>query len=116
MLEPVRRSYFSGAPIAWNRVHDLPDFVYFNHAIHTNKGFGCVTCHGRVDTMGRVYQVSDLSMGWCLSCHRNPAANVRPIEKITDMTWTSPDQAALGPLLVRQYQIRSITTCSACHR
>ena len=116
MLEPVRRSYFSGMPIAWNRVDDLPDFVYFNHAIHTNKGFGCATCHGRVDTMGRVYQVSDLSMGWCLNCHRNPANFVRPIEKITDMTWTSSDQATLGPLLVNQYQIRSITTCSACHR
>ncbi|HRI66290.1 MAG TPA: cytochrome c3 family protein [Polyangium sp.] len=116
MLEPVRRSYFSGEPIPWNRVHDVPDFVYFNHAIHTNKGFGCVTCHGRVDWMGRVYQVADLTMGWCLDCHRHPEAQIRPLDKITDMTWVSADQATLGPQLVHQYRIRNLTNCSACHR
>ncbi len=116
MLEPVRRSYVSGFPISWNRVHDVPEFVYFNHAIHTNKGFGCVTCHGRVDRMGRVYQVADLSMGWCLDCHRNPELAVRPLDKVTDMTWAAPDQAVLGPQLVRQYQIRSLINCTACHR
>jgi predicted CXXCH cytochrome family protein len=116
LLEPVRRSYFSGAPIPWNRVHDVPDFVYFNHAIHTNKGFGCVTCHGRVDQMSRVYQVSSLTMGSCLDCHRHPEWFIRPIERITDMTWTAENQSVLGAQLVQQYRIRSLTNCSACHR
>jgi len=116
MLEPVRRSYFSGLPIPWNRVTDLPDFVYFNHAIHVNNGFGCVTCHGRVDEMGRVYQVSDLTMGFCLECHRNPEWFVRPLDRITDMRWEAADQATLGPLLVEKYGIRSVTTCTGCHR
>ena len=116
MLEPVRRSYFSGLPIPWNRVHDVPDFVYFNHAIHVNKGVGCVTCHGRVDEMGRVFQVADLSMKWCLDCHRQPERHVRPLDRVTDMTWKSADQATLGPYLVREYGVRSITHCTACHR
>lgn len=116
LLEPVRRSYFSGAPIPWNRVHDVPDFVYFNHAIHTNKGIGCVSCHGRVDQMSRVFQVSTLSMGFCLDCHRHPQWFIRPIDKITDMTWMPQNQAVLGPQLVQQYRIRSLTNCSACHR
>lgn len=116
MLEPVRRSYFSGEAISWNRVHDVPDFVYFNHSIHTNKGFGCVTCHGRVDQMGRVFQVVDLSMGWCLDCHRQPEKLIRPVDKITDMNWVAPDQPRLGAELVRQYQIRRLTNCSSCHR
>jgi predicted CXXCH cytochrome family protein len=116
LLEPVRRSYFSGAPIPWNRVHDVPDFVYFNHAIHTNKGIGCMSCHGRVDQMGRVYQVSSLSMGFCLDCHRHPEWFVRPNEHITNMTWAPQNQSLLGPQLVRQYRIRSLTNCTACHR
>ncbi len=116
MLEPVRRSYFSGMPIPWNRVHDVPDFVYFNHAIHVNKGFGCISCHGRVDEMGRVYQVADLSMNWCLDCHRQPEKFVRPLDRITDMTWVAADQSTLGPYLVREYGVRSITNCTACHR
>lgn len=116
MLEPVRRSYFSGEAIPWNRVHDVPDFVYFNHSIHTNKGFGCVTCHGRVDQMGRVFQVVDLSMGWCLDCHRQPEKLIRPVDKITDMNWVALDQPRLGAELVQQYQIRRLTNCSSCHR
>jgi hypothetical protein len=116
MLEPVRRSYFSGLPIPWNRVHDVPDFVYFNHAIHVNKGVGCVTCHGRVDGMSRVYQVVDLSMNWCLDCHRQPEKFVRPLDRVTDMTWKAADQSTLGPFLVREYGVRSITNCTACHR
>jgi hypothetical protein len=116
MLEPVRRSFFSGEPIPWNRVHDVPDFVYFNHAIHVNEGVGCATCHGRVDRMGRVYQVADLSMGWCLDCHRNPERFVRPRARVTDMTWAAEDQSVLGPLLVEEYGIRKLTHCSACHR
>lgn len=116
MLEPVRRSYFSGQAIPWNRVHDVPDFVYFEHSIHVNKGVGCATCHGRVDKMGRVYQVADLSMGWCLNCHRNPELYVRPLDRITDMTYEPQDQATLGPKLVKEYGIESLTHCTACHR
>jgi hypothetical protein len=116
MLEPVRRSYFSGMPIPWNRVHDVPEFVYFNHAVHTNNGIGCASCHGRVDQMGRVYQVADLSMSWCIDCHRHPEKFVRPKDRITDMTWAPSDQETLGRKLVQDYGIRSITTCTACHR
>jgi len=116
MLEPVRRSYFSGMPIPWNRVHDVPDFVYFNHAVHVNNGIGCVSCHGRVDQMGRVYQVADLTMGWCLNCHRDPSRFVRPKDRVTDMEWAPLDQSVIGPILVREYGLRSLENCTACHR
>src|SRR6267154_6749633 len=86
-LEPVRASFRTGKPIEWIRVHDLPDFAYFNHAIHVNKGVGCSTCHGRVDQMPIAYQASTLQMEWCLSCHRAPERFVRPKDKIFDMEW-----------------------------
>lgn len=117
MLEPVRRSFFSGEPIPWNRVHKLPDHVYFNHSIHVSKGVGCVSCHGRVDQMARVYQDKPLTMGWCLECHRDPAPNLRPREHVTDMSWQpTGDPVALGKQLAQQYQVQSRTHCSACHR
>ncbi len=117
MLEPVRRSYFSGGPIPWNRVHELPDHVYFNHAIHVNEGFGCATCHGRVDKMARVYQVTPLTMGWCLECHRAPERFIRPLEEITNMAWDAGDrQLQMGTRLVRELGIRSLTSCTTCHR
>ncbi|HEY7725776.1 MAG TPA: cytochrome c3 family protein [Anaeromyxobacteraceae bacterium] len=117
-LEPVRQSYFTGRPIAWVRVHQLPDFVYFNHAIHVNKGVGCETCHGRVDQMPTIFQVAPLTMGWCLDCHRNPAPNLRPAEAVTAMGWTPPgaDPLALGRELHRKYDIRTRTSCTTCHR
>ena len=90
-LEPVRRSYFTGQPIEWNRVHQLPDFTYFNHSIHVNKGIGCATCHGRIDQMPAVTKVATLQMSWCLDCHRNPAPNLRPRDQITNMAWQPPD-------------------------
>ena len=93
LLEPVRRSYFSGAPIPWNRVHDLPDFVYFNHSIHVSSGVGCVSCHGHVDRMARVYQVATLTMGWCLDCHRNPEPHLRPRAEVASMDWKPPEDA-----------------------
>jgi hypothetical protein len=117
MLDVVRRSYFSGASIPWNRVHQLPEYVYFNHAIHVNKGFGCASCHGRVDQMPAVYQVATLTMGFCLDCHRNPERYIRPESEITNMAWSAGDaQVELGRKLVRDGQIRSVTTCSGCHR
>jgi Cytochrome c7 and related cytochrome c/Class III cytochrome C family len=117
MLEVVRRSYFSGAPIPWNRVTELPGYVYFNHSIHVSKGFGCSTCHGRVDQMAAVYQAATLTMGWCLDCHRNPEQYIRPLDEITNMAWSAgPRQQELGRALMRQLGVRSLTNCSTCHR
>jgi len=89
-LEPVRQSWATGASIQWIRVHDLPDFVYFNHDIHVNKGIGCASCHGRVDEMPLMYQQNTLQMEWCLNCHRNPAVNLRPTSEIYNMAWAGP--------------------------
>lgn len=117
LLEPVRRSWFSGTPIAWQRVHDLPDFVHFNHAAHVTKGIGCESCHGRVDEMPRVYQVQPLTMSWCLECHRDPGAQVRPREAVTTMGYApAGDAAALRRQLTNQYNVRSLTDCTTCHR
>jgi len=116
-LELVRKSYFTGKPVPWVRVHQLPDFVYFNHSIHVNKGVACETCHGRIDRMASVYQASTLTMGWCLDCHRNPAPNLRPREAITAMGWTPPaDHAALARELMKAYDIHARTNCTTCHR
>ena len=114
MLEPVRRSYFSRMPSPWNRVHDLPDFVYFDHSVHVRHGVGCVTCHGRVDQMARVAQVAPLTMGWCLDCHREPAANLRPLEQVTNMTYRGNEED--GEVLAARYGIERLTHCTTCHR
>jgi hypothetical protein len=90
LLEPVRHSWATGESINWIRVHDLPDYVYFNHSIHVNKGIGCASCHGRVDEMPLMYQQNTLQMEWCLNCHRNPAVNLRPTSEIYNMAWTGP--------------------------
>jgi hypothetical protein len=87
LLEPVRQSWATGASIQWIKVHDLPDYVYFNHEIHVNKGIGCASCHGRVDEMPLMYQQNTLQMEWCLNCHRNPAVNLRPTSEIYNMAW-----------------------------
>ena len=119
-LEPVRESWRTGKPIEWTRVHDLPDFTYFNHSIHVNKGVGCSTCHGRVDQMPLVYQAASLQMEWCLECHRQPERFIRPKEEVFNMEWQAPpNQLAMGRDLVKKYQIRSaaqLTSCSTCHR
>jgi hypothetical protein len=114
MLAAVRRSYDTGLPIHWARVYKLPDFVFFNHSVHIAKGVGCSSCHGRVDQMGRLYQVPTLQMSWCLGCHRNPAPNIRPLNEITDMTWKP--NAKLGAKLVAERHINPPTYCSGCHR
>ena len=90
LLEPVRHSWATGESIQWIRVHDLPDFVYFNHEIHVNKGIGCASCHGRVDEMPLMYMENSLQMEWCLNCHRNPAKNLRPTSEIYNMSWAGP--------------------------
>jgi len=147
-LQPVWESALTGAPIPWVKVYDLPDYAYFNHSAHVNKGVGCVTCHGRVDKMGGsgtddpipgVYQVHNLSMAWCLECHRDPAPNLRPLAEVTNMTWSPMDEQRvldaiasgdleedvdaarrwLGEQLFDEYQINDqayMQSCSTCHR
>jgi hypothetical protein len=90
LLEPVRSSWATGQSLVWTKVHDLPDFVYFSHEIHVNKGLGCSSCHGRVDQMPLMYAQNTLQMEWCLDCHRNPAKNIRPTGEIYNMAWESP--------------------------
>jgi hypothetical protein len=117
LLDLVRASWFSNQPISWVRVHRMPDFVYFNHAIHVNKGVGCVECHGRVDLMPAIEQVEPLTMGWCLDCHRDPYSRLRPLEEITNMTWKPDgDPVALGRELAKKYDVEPRTSCYACHR
>jgi hypothetical protein len=116
-LEPVRSSFRTGQSLQWVRVHNLPDFVYFNHSIHVKKGMGCETCHGRIDQMPGLYQARSLQMEWCLDCHRTPEKYVRPRDAITTMGYEPAEsQAVLGPKLVREYKIQSLTSCSVCHR
>jgi hypothetical protein len=119
-LEPVRASFREDRPLRWIRVHDLPDFVYFNHSIHVNKGVGCETCHGRVDRMPLMVQQASLQMEWCLECHRDPARFVRPREAVFQMGYQPEgSQRDIGERLVRDYRIadaRHMTSCSVCHR
>ncbi len=117
LLDPVRTSYFQDQSIPWQRVHNLPDFAYFNHAIHVNKGVGCETCHGRVDEMPSVMQVAPLTMGWCLECHRDPARFIRPKDQITTMGWKPEgNQIELGKKLIQEYDVHTRTSCTTCHR
>jgi hypothetical protein len=133
LLEPVRESFRSGKSLVWNRVNDLPDFVYFNHSIHINKGVGCNTCHGPVDRMALMYNYASLQMEWCLECHRKPEKHLRPRDQVFNMRYEQPssgkplamdgkeytDQIALGTDLVKKYKLRTvtdITSCSTCHR
>lgn len=133
MLEPVRESFKTGKSLVWNRVNDLPDFVYFNHSIHINKGVGCNTCHGPVDRMPLMYNYASLQMEWCLECHRAPEKNLRPRDQVFNMRYEQPsaenpvefdgqkylDQISLGTALKNKYHLRStqdITSCSTCHR
>ncbi len=113
----VRESAATGLPVPWVRVHDLPDFVYFDHSAHLAAGVGCVSCHGRVDRMEVVQQAEPLNMAWCLSCHRHPEPNLRPAALVTDMEWVpTEDPAALGARLRQERGIHPRTDCSVCHR
>jgi hypothetical protein len=119
-LEPVRASFVTNQSLHWNRVHDLPDFVYFNHSIHVNKGIGCSSCHGQIDQMPLVVQVQSLEMRWCLDCHRHPERNIRPRAEVFNMAYTKPvNQIELGKQLMAEYNVKSardLTSCSTCHR
>lgn len=117
ILEPVRASYRTGQSLSWTRVHDLPDFVYFNHSIHINKGIGCATCHGRIDQMPLTYKVNTLFMNWCLNCHRQPEQYIRPRNQVFNMAYQPPpDQLELGRRLVAEYKVQKLTDCWTCHR
>ena len=122
MLQPVRESLATATPIRWNRVHDLPDFVYFNHSIHVSKGIGCTSCHGRENQMQLVWQDQTLYMSWCLQCHRHPEKYIAPRDQVFN-----PERVALkdeGKLdearqLVKDYHVQSsgvLTDCNTCHR
>jgi len=118
-LVAVRESNATGMPVPWVRVHDLPDYVYFNHSAHVRRGVGCVECHDRVDKMDVVYQAKKLSMGWCLDCHRNPDAHLRPPELSTQMDWQPPagvDRATYGRKIREQLRLNPSEDCSTCHR
>jgi hypothetical protein len=117
LLAPVRESFATGQPVEWVKVHDLADFVFFNHSAHVVRGVGCVSCHGRVDEMEEVFQQEPLSMSWCLECHRDPDKHLRPPEEVTNMTWTAPgDPVAFGKSLREKNHIAPPTDCSTCHR
>jgi len=118
-LEWVRDSAVSGRPIPWVQIHKLPDFVYFNHSVHVNRGVSCVECHGRIDRMDEVYHAKPLSMAFCLECHRHPELKLRPPDKITDLAWqaASPaQQQEIGQREKLEWKVESLQTCSACHR
>jgi hypothetical protein len=123
-LALVRDSYASGKPIPWIQIHKLPDYVYFNHSVHVNRGVSCVECHGQINHMDEVHQAKALSMSFCLNCHRNPAAHLRPPDKITDLDWKWSEnpieaadlQQANGKKFVHDWKVESMENCSACHR
>ena len=120
LLEPLRQSYATGEPVPWVRIHDLPDYAYFNHAAHVNRGVSCVSCHGRVDRMEVVQQSEALSMGWCLECHRNPEPHLRDPALVTELGWEyegTEEQARQEQARWReQNQINPAQDCSTCHR
>lgn len=138
-LAPIRESFATGKPVEWVKIHDLPDYVFFNHSAHVNHGVGCVSCHGRIDQMDVVQQVAPLSMGWCLDCHREPEKNLRPKEQVTNMSWKPTDhplakaqnldekkpedlvkaQQIVGNHYKQQYDIHDLQymqSCYTCHR
>ncbi|HEX4124415.1 MAG TPA: cytochrome c3 family protein [Tepidisphaeraceae bacterium] len=120
ILQPVRDSWAMNKPIEWTRVHNLPEYVYFNHSIHVQKGIGCSTCHGQVNLMPITWQTSQLQMQWCLTCHRQPERFIRPRDQVFNMAYEPPDdQMTLGANLVKEYHVgdqQHLTNCSTCHR
>jgi hypothetical protein len=118
-LALVRESAQTGKPIPWVQIHRVPDYVYFNHSVHVDRGISCVECHGRVDQMEEVYHFQPLSMSFCLDCHRHPELKLRPPDKITDLGWTAESplhQREFGRKAMDQWRVESLQNCSACHR
>lgn len=119
MLAPVRQSLVEGKPLRWNRVAELPDYVYFQHNVHVNAGVGCETCHGQVDTMPLMYRAETFTMSWCLDCHQDPAPRLRPRAAVTTMGWkTEHDRRALGERMIEEHHLdtENLTHCYICHR
>jgi hypothetical protein len=119
ILAPLRESARTGRPLHWVRVHDLPDFVFFDHSIHIAKGVGCVECHGRVDRMPRIERVASLEMQWCLGCHRDPGPHLRPHSQVFDMASEPPHDPRVRAALVASAHLlptQRMTDCSTCHR
>ena len=116
MLEPVRRSAATGEALRWVRVHDLPDFVYFDHSIHVRKGVACIECHGRVDRMPLMRRVASLDMQWCLACHRDPEPHRRAASRVFEMRATAEVRAEGGLPDTKIASTRRLTDCSTCHR
>jgi len=114
-IKKIRQSWKTGEPIEWVRVHNLPDYAYFDHSAHVNAGVGCESCHGRIDKMAEVRQVKPLSMSWCLDCHRNPEKNVRPVDEVTTMGYKPKNQLKMGKRLVAEKNIHPPTYCQGCH-
>lgn len=118
-LAPVRDSLRTETPIAWNRVYELADFVYFDHRSHVAKGVGCTTCHGPIEQMPLLAEANPMHMQWCLDCHRSPERHLRPREEVFNVHWKPPaDQTELGRRLMQEYQVplRGLDNCSVCHR
>ena len=118
-LALVRESAATGKPIQWIQIHKLPDFAYFNHSVHVNRGISCVECHGRIDQMDEVYHAKPFSMSFCLECHRHPELKLRPENKITDLAWQQPTEVAqkdFGKKAMQDWKVESLQTCSTCHR
>lgn len=118
-LALVRESAATGKPIQWIQIHKLPDFAYFNHSVHINRGVSCVECHGRIDQMDEVYHAKPFSMSFCLECHRHPELKLRDLNKITDLAWQPQSEAGQiqdGKKKMQEWKVESLQTCSACHR
>ena len=124
LLAVVRDSAATGKPVPWIQVHKVPDYVYFNHSVHVTRGISCVECHGRIDQMDEVYHAKSFSMSFCLDCHRDPAAHIRPVNQVTHLGWQWSTNAAVaaemqatnGPKFVHDWKVESLQSCSACHR
>jgi hypothetical protein len=117
-LQPIRDSVQTGKPVEWVQIHKLPDFVYFNHSVHVNRGISCYHCHGQINKMDEVHQVQPLSMSFCLDCHRDPGKNIRPPEQVFNLDWERPKDFAKtqGEKYVHDWNVHSAQSCSACHR
>jgi hypothetical protein len=119
LLEPIRNSYETGEPVEWVRIHKVPDYVYFNHAVHVNRGISCVECHGKINEMEVVYHAEPMSMGWCLECHRNPEDSIRPLDEVYNLNWTPENAAAHAEWAeeaVKNWNVNPPQSCSGCHR
>lgn len=116
-LLPIRESFATGRPVEWVRIHNIPDYAYFDHSAHVNAGVGCISCHGNVAEMVVVEQKEALSMGWCLDCHRNPEPSLRPPSEVTNMDWQPPaGQADFVARWKKEKSINPPVNCSGCHR